>query len=167
MTPVPLDSYLPSTGARLDNLIASRFLSGRWASRVWSTSDLPGGLSRCVVNLTPGSEWRAYADGERIFFAVAREHTNASQVASATAIDVYFLDDTAAVYSAGVWEYDCKHGWWLDAVLDLSYDCDHGWWVDALLDRGSPKHPAAPTPRRIESRVKKRLASSSRPPRQP
>jgi hypothetical protein len=164
MTPVPLDSRLPGTGARLDNLIASRFLSGRWASRVWSSSDLPSRLSRCVGSLTADSEWRAYSDGERIFFAIAREHTDESQVVSATAIDVYFLDDSAAIYSAGVWEYDSKHGWWLDAVLDLSYDCDHGWWHDALLNTGGRKQPAAAAPLRIEGRVKKRIAGSSRSP---
>ena len=49
-----------------------------------------------------------------------------------------FLDEKAAVYCAGVWAYDLAHGWWLDAVLDLSYDCERGWWIDALMAKPAP-----------------------------
>jgi hypothetical protein len=137
-------SALPrSPGASLDDLLSSRFLPKQWVGRIWAASELPTRLEGCVRNLVPNAEWRAYSDEGRIFFAVARRHAALTRAASAEAIDVYFLDSNAAVYSAAVWEYDCKHGWWLDAILDVSYDCDHGWWPDVLMDPQTPTNPRA------------------------
>jgi hypothetical protein len=121
-------------GASLDDLLASRFLPSRSATRIRCAGDLPTRLERCAKNLMSNSEWRAYGDEDRIFFAIARAHLTDERSDAVAAIDVFFLDDNAAVYSAGVWEYDRKHGWWLDSVLDLSYDCEHGWWLDVLMD---------------------------------
>jgi hypothetical protein len=100
-----------STGARLDDLLASRFLPRSWVSRIWSASELPGRLQYCARSLAPNSEWRAYGDDEHVFFAVARAHAKDSHCDSSPAIDVYFLDGNAEVYCAAVWEYDCRHGW--------------------------------------------------------
>jgi hypothetical protein len=119
-------------GAWLDDLLASRFLPRRPAARIRSASKLPARLANCARNLAADLEWRAYGDGDRTFFAIARLHQAEPASPSGVAIDAYFLDDNASVYCAGVWEYDQQHGWWLDALPDLSYDCDHGWWLDAL-----------------------------------
>jgi hypothetical protein len=98
----------------------------------------------------PDAEWRAYGDADQVFFAIARSHSHGPQPQGALSIDVYFLDENAAVYSAGVWEHDRKHGWWLDSVLDLSYDCEHGWWLDVLMDpRISVDPHVADAPRRL------------------
>jgi hypothetical protein len=156
-----------SLGACLDDLLASRFLPQCWAGRILEPSQLPDRLQQCTQNLAPDSEWRAYGDADRIFFAIARVHRAKLKSPSGTALDVYFLDENAAVYCAGVWEHDRNHGWWLDAVLDLSYDCDRGWWFDELTDpdasidrrsggdrriepdrRGSSKPKALPAPSR-------------------
>jgi hypothetical protein len=75
-----------------------------------------------------------------MLFAIAVAHAE-PDVDCGLAIDVYFLDETAAVYCAGVWAYDGAHGWWLDAVLDLSFDCERGWWIDALIAK--PAEPGA------------------------
>jgi hypothetical protein len=133
----------PSAGACLDDLLASRFLPRRWASRIWTANELPVRLARCARSLAPGSEWRAYGDDGHVLFAIARTHKADPPRDSEAAIDVFFLDDHAAVYSAGVWQYDHRHGWCLDALLDLSYDCEHGWWLDALMS--PPPTPVAPS----------------------
>jgi len=135
--------HSPSPGACLDDLLASRFLPRRWANRIWLASELPDPLERCTRTLVSHSEWRAYCYDDRILFAVARTHASDTRPGSGAALDVYFLDDSGSVYSAGVWEYDAKHGWWLDAVLDLSYDCEHGWWIDGLMDSQPSKDPHA------------------------
>jgi hypothetical protein len=129
-----------SSGALLDDLLASRFLSRQWPYRVRTAGELPARLQHCAINLAPSAEWRAYADEDRVLFAVARAHSGESpSPSSETAVDVYFLDGNAAVYSAGVWAHDGKHGWWLDSVLDLCYDCDRGWWLDALFKDCAPR----------------------------
>jgi hypothetical protein len=127
----------PSPGACLDDLLATRFLPRRWASRIWSARELSGPLENCAMHLAVGSEWRAYGEDGHIFFAVARAH-GAAELSADVAIDVYFLDDNASVYSAAVWEYDPDHGWWLDSVIDASYDCEHGWWVAGLREPSKP-----------------------------
>jgi hypothetical protein len=146
-----ISSQNSGPGACLDDLLASRFLPRRPATRIWSVSGLPSRLEQCARKLAPGTEWRAYIDDGRIFFAIARAHAGASAAQAHRAIDVYFLDDNAAVYCAGLWEYDDSHGWWLDAVLDLSYDCDHGWWFDDLTDPSAPMERRSPGDRRVSS----------------
>jgi hypothetical protein len=122
-----------SPGACLDDLLVSRFLPKRWMGRIWSARELPPRLKRCTLALKPGSEWRAYGDEDQIFFAIARLHAADADAPPATAIDAYFLDDKAVAYAAGVWNYDPKTGWWLDACVEPSYDCEHGWWLGAVL----------------------------------
>jgi hypothetical protein len=121
-------------GARLEDLLASRFLLGREAGRIRSAGDLPFPLEQCAGKLAPDLHWRAYGHDNRIFFAIARAHDDRGRHPSSAAIDVYLLDERAAAYSGGVWDHDIKHGWWLDSVLEPSYACEHGWWLDALLD---------------------------------
>jgi hypothetical protein len=150
MMPATITTDGPGPGACLDDLLASRFLPRRWAKRIWSASDLPSRLEHCARNLAPDTEWRAYGDDDRIFFAIARLHVAKPGAPASTAIDVYFLDNDAAVYCAGVWEYDRAHGWWLDDVLDLSYDCEHGWWFDALRDPATAGDRRASNDRRGE-----------------
>ncbi len=129
----------PSTlGACLDDLLGSRFLPKRWVGRVWSVSDLPRQLQYCANLLLPDTEWRAYSDDDQLLFAVARPHIDDMEDAPGTAIEVYFLDASAAVYAAGVWQHNLKNGWWLDSLLDLSYDCDHGWWLDRVMQPPAP-----------------------------
>jgi hypothetical protein len=136
-----------SPGACLDDLLASRFLPKRWVGRIWAAVDLPSPLQDCVRNLVPEAEWRAYSDEGQIFFAIARGHAADHPAGSATAIDVYFLDSAAAVYSAGVWEFDRNHGWWLDALLDVSYDCERGWWLDNVVRQATTRPRAIPRTR--------------------
>jgi len=142
MMPSIISADGPGPGACLDDLLGSRFLPPRWAARIWSVGELPSRLEHCARNLRPEFEWRAYGDADRIFFAIARVHAAKPNAQPTVAIDVYFLDEKAAVYCAGVWEYDRAQGWWLDDVLDLSYDCEHGWWFEDL------KVPEVPTDRR-------------------
>jgi hypothetical protein len=132
MIPITL-SHSRSPGNCLDDLLASRFLPKRWAGRIWSAEELTPRLAQCTKRLAPNSEWRAYGDQDEILFAIARTHAGPNSITDA-AIDVYFLDSSASVYSAGVWAYDRQHGWWLDALLDLSYDSEHGWWLDVLAE---------------------------------
>jgi hypothetical protein len=133
----------PGPGACLDQLLTSRFLANRWARRIFSARDLPLRLQRRVEGLPAGSEWRAYSDEDRVFFALARMHLPATARESELALDVYFLDREAAAYSAGVWAHDIEHGWWLDAVLEASYDCEQGWWPDAPAAADETPAPAA------------------------
>jgi hypothetical protein len=133
MMRVTLAPSIQCAGARLDDLLASRFLARREPGRIRSVAGLPPRLEDCVRNLADDSEWRAYGGIHRTFLAIARTHVAESRLPPSVAIDVYFLDENAAVYSAGVWDYDCQHGWWLDSVIDASYDCDHGWWLGALM----------------------------------
>jgi hypothetical protein len=164
MMPATITTDGPGPGTCLDDLLASRFLPRRWATRIWSASELPSRLEQCARNLSDGTEWRAYGDDERVFFAIARVHTAKPAAQATVAIDVYFLDDNAAVYCAGVWEYDSAHGWWLDDVLDLSYDCEHGWWFDSLTD------PAARDRRAEGDRrnpIERRAALDRRSPQSP
>jgi hypothetical protein len=151
MMPATITRKNIGPGACLDDLLASRFLPRRSAARIWSASELPSRLEQCARNLAADTEWRAYGDEERIFFAIARPHAAAAAAQARMAIDVYFLDDNAAVYCAGLWEYDDSHGWWLDAVLDLSYDCDNGWWFDELTDGHAPMDRRSPVDRRVAS----------------
>jgi hypothetical protein len=53
------------------------------------------------------------------------------------------VDQNAWVYSAAVWAFEPKQGWWLNSVLDPSYDCEHGWWMGALM---TPPVASKPTP---------------------
>jgi hypothetical protein len=129
---------LPGPGACLDDLLVSRFLPKRWMGRIGSAYDLPDRLQRCAHTLRSGSEWRAYGDEDQIFFAIARMHEPDAGEVPATAIDAYFLDESGAVYAAGVWSFDRRTGWCLDAVMKPSYDCDHGWWLGAVLRPRAP-----------------------------
>jgi len=151
MMPATQTTDSPSPGACLDDLLASRFLPACQAVRIRCASRLPTRLQDCARNLARDSDWRAYGDADRIFFAIARLHAAKSKSQPATALDVYFLDENAAVYCAGVWEHDRNHGWWLDAVLDLSYDCDRGWWFDKLTDPGASVDRRTSGNRRIEA----------------
>jgi hypothetical protein len=144
MMSLALTPHVASPGTCLDHLLASRFLPSRWSSPIESSSELPAPLERCARNLRADAEWRAYSDEDRILFAIARTHSLDTPADSMPAIDVYFLDDGAAVYSAGVWEYDSKHGWWLDAVLDLSYDYQEGGCLDFLGDARARIDPPPP-----------------------
>jgi hypothetical protein len=130
----PPTSGAASPGAVLDDLLGSRFLSKRCARRVGSFRDLPPCLERCARGLACDLEWRAYLSDDRLLFAVARLTYAPRRRDPATALDVYFMDENASIYSAAVWEYDPLHGWWLDAVLDVSYDCERGWWLDGLIE---------------------------------
>lgn len=145
-------------GAHLDELLASRFLPQHWARRIRRAQDLPARLQHRVARLAPDSEWRAYSDGVRIFFAIARLHAPDVARASGMALDVYFLDRDGVVYSAAVWVNDSKQGWWLDAVLDASYDCEQGWWFEALFD-AQPPAMAELTPLPVLSNVVARLSA--------
>jgi hypothetical protein len=129
---------LPGPGACLDDLLVSRFLPKRGMGRIGSVSDLPGRLQRCARTLRVGSEWRAYGDGDQIFFAIARMHEPDASEVPATAIDAYVLDENAAVYAAGVWNFDHRAGWCLEAVMKPSFDCEHGWWLGAVLRPRAP-----------------------------
>jgi hypothetical protein len=120
-------STAASPGACLDDLLASRFLPKRWTERIWSARELPPRLRRCTSDLKPGTEWRAYGEEGRIFFAAD---------APSTAIDACFLDESGSVYAAGVWDHDHRTGWCLDAVMEPSYDSEHGWWLGELMGRG-------------------------------
>jgi hypothetical protein len=148
--PVPVSTY----AAGLDDLLASRFLPNRPTNRVLSIADLPTQLANCARNLVAHSAWRAYSDEGKLLFAVARAHISDGVERFSTAIDVYFLDGNAEVYSAGVWEYDPQHGWWLDAVLKLAYDCDQGWWLLDVVNTHVASTPVAsvqPRPPLVES----------------
>jgi hypothetical protein len=120
----------PSVGSALEDLLATRFLPKRWARRVWSAADLPPRLERCVAGLVHGCEWRAYGDEDEVFFAIARQRAGDLHCSTSVSLEVFLLDAEAAVYAAGVWQHDPKHGWWLDALIELSYDFEHGWWFD-------------------------------------
>jgi len=122
-----------SLGAQLEQLLTSRFLPARRTSRVWLPSELPPRLERCVRRLAPDTEWRAYTDDVRMFFAIAHPAPDQEYDAASASMDVYFLDNDAAVYSAGKWAYTREQGWWLDAVLPPSYDPQNGWWLNAVM----------------------------------
>jgi hypothetical protein len=100
-----------SAGARLDDLLASRFLPRSWAGRIWSACELPDRLEHCARNLGPNSEWRAYGDDDHVFFAIACAHSTDSAQDCAAAIDVYFLDANADVFASAVWDHDRHQGW--------------------------------------------------------
>jgi hypothetical protein len=162
MMPAPMNatprSHAPSPGACLDDLLASRFLPKRWIERIWSARELPPRLRRCTRDLKPGTEWRAYGEEGRIFFAIARMHAAGPDAGSSTAIDAYFLDENAAVYAAGVWDHDEKTGWCLDAVIEPSYDSDRGWWLGELTgpELGiGPAADAGPAAAAVEFRPRK------------
>jgi hypothetical protein len=123
----------PTLGGCFEALLSARFLPRRWSGRIWSPEGLPSPLQRCVRNLKPDWEWRAYGDEEELLFSVAR-FRNHKIAASMPALEVLFFDSDAAVYCAGIWEFDEVHGWWLDSLLDLSYDCQRGWWLDSVVD---------------------------------
>lgn len=89
-----------STGARLDDLLASCFLPRSWVSRIWTARELPVRLEHRARNLAPNSEWRAYGDDNHVFFAIACAHAKESQHDPTSAIDVYFLDSNADVFAA-------------------------------------------------------------------
>ncbi len=75
MTHDTVTARTPSPGACLDDLLASRFLPKQWTARIWTESALPGRLQHCARNLPPDSEWRAYGDEDRIFFAASGHST--------------------------------------------------------------------------------------------
>ncbi len=119
-------------GARLDSLLASRFAHRPDQNRIRRASELPRRLEHCVGRLAFDCEWRAYRLTAGVFFAAGRSSALGAGTTSRSAIEVYFLDDSAAVYSAAVWEHDARHGWWLDSIITPSYDCERGWWMEAL-----------------------------------
>lgn len=125
---------IQSLGSKLDELLASRFLPRRWADRIWSAGSLPESLQHVVRNLAPRAEWRAYQYEDRIFFAVGREHRDASDPAGMASLDLFLMDSNAAIYSAGVWAHDRESGWWLDSVLDATFDSERGWWFDGITN---------------------------------
>lgn len=135
-----------SLGAHLDQLLTSRFLPARLSHRVRVAGELPLCLARCVRNLASDTEWRAYTDDVRMFFAIARRPNDHRQGDAVATMDVYFLDAHAAVYSAGKWANGDGHGWWLDAVLPPSYDSLNGWWLDAVMAKA--EGTVAPNTRR-------------------
>jgi hypothetical protein len=81
MSAAIIDRHL-SPGTCLDDLLVSRFVPKRWMRRIWSARELPPRLKRCTLALKPGSEWCAYGDEDRIFFAIARMHAPASDAAA-------------------------------------------------------------------------------------
>jgi hypothetical protein len=158
MISAPAVSRNANPGLCLEDLLISRFLPKRWMERIWSARELPSKLQRCTLALRPGSDWRAYGDDQQIFFAIARMHAGDGADAASTAIDAYFLDEQAVAYAAGVWNYDHRTGWWLDACVAPSYDCDHGWWLGAVLAPSTAiagsrlQQPADPMKRRRKLR---------------
>jgi hypothetical protein len=127
-------SILPenSLGARLDDLLSSRFALQSLHDRVAHPEDLPPRLQYCITSLISACAWRAFRAGEAVFCAIARAPSGDNSASTAD-LEAYFLDNDACVYSAGVWTYDSIHGWWLNSVLNPCYDCEHGWWLGPLM----------------------------------
>lgn len=119
-------------GMRLDHLLASRFALRPDQTIIRRAAELPASLQRRVSTLTSECEWRAYRVANSVFCAIGRSASAGRADPDSAAIEVYLLDSRAAVYSATVWQYDDRHGWWQDSMVDISYDCERGWWSDAL-----------------------------------
>ncbi len=145
-----------SLGARLEDLLSSRFALQSFHDRLGSAEELSLALRYCVAGLSPKCAWRAYRAAQGVFCAIARVPlrctrtpvtvggaASGSRGGASEELELYMVDQNAWVYSAAVWAFEPKQGWWLNSVLDPSYDCEHGWWMGALM---TPPVASKPTP---------------------
>lgn len=92
---------------QLDKLLVTRWITARWARRIWSVGELPAPLQHCARKLARGTAWRAYADDHQVYFVLGR---NALPKGPEPLIEAYFLDANAALLWRGVWKFDAREG---------------------------------------------------------
>lgn len=109
-----------SQGSELDKLLAARWLPSTWAQRICKPADLPVCLEQYVQALPADLVWRAYTDGVRLWFAVARAAKPMTKDLGGTALDVYFFTGDGQLSSGGRWKHDTETGWRLCAGLGNS-----------------------------------------------
>lgn len=129
-----------SLGARLDDLLSTRFALQTLQEPVVRTVDLTLALQQCLAHLDPTCVWRAYRAASAVFCAIARRPVG--ERGEGGELEVYFVDANAWVYSAALWAHEPQHGWYQNSVLDASYDDEHGWWLGALLRSPTVPHTA-------------------------
>jgi hypothetical protein len=99
----------PSLEARLDKLLVSRWITARWAQRIWLPRDLPVRLQNCIRNLAKGSAWCAYADDHEVYFVLGRMHQSLPP-AGEPRLEAFFLDADATLLFTGTWKLDPSTG---------------------------------------------------------
>ena len=85
-----------SLEARLDKLLVSRWITARWARRIWSPCDLPARLQHCVRKLAKGGAWCAYADDLQVYFVLGRMRPSVP-AGGEPMLEAYFLDADATL----------------------------------------------------------------------
>ena len=113
-------SLVPGTslGTQLDKLLYACWLPGRWVQRVWILDELPMRLEQRARSLPPGSIWRAYTDGARLWFAVAALADSESYGPTAVAVEVLFFENDGVLCSGGIWTCDPDGDWRLERLVD-------------------------------------------------
>jgi hypothetical protein len=114
-------SLLPAQtiGAQLDDLLAGRWLPATCQTRIYSPSELPVRMERCIRVLGPHATWRAYTDSAQTFCAVARVRSLLSCETTTTVLEVRFLDSDAQIYAGAVWAHDRNPGWRVHSILHV------------------------------------------------
>lgn len=117
----PSSSLLPAetVGAQLDHLLAGRWLPATCQTRIYSASELPVRMERCIRTLGPHATWRAYTDSAQTFCAIARVRSLFSCKTATAVLEVRFLDSNAQIYAGAVWAHDRNPGWRVHSILHL------------------------------------------------
>ena len=106
-------------GTELDMLLAARWQPARCAQVVCNPVDLPAVLQEYTQHLRSGELWRAYTDGIRVWFVIARSVNVLSKDPPTVALEVRFFDHDGTICATGVWGRHGDGDWTVHDVLDV------------------------------------------------
>jgi hypothetical protein len=107
-------------GTELDGLLTARWQPARCAQVVCEPVDLPVVLEQYTQRLCSGELWRAYTDGVRVWFVIARAVHVLSKDPATVALELRFFENDGRICATGIWERHGDCDWTLRDVLDVS-----------------------------------------------
>lgn len=106
----------------LDEFVRERRYVPERVPVIESLDDLPLRLQARAKSAGSDTQWRAWTDGHRIWFIVARPIRVPGQQAREITLQMRFYDHDGALAAAGVWLRRVTGHWMLYGVLDDEQD---------------------------------------------
>lgn len=103
-------------GTLLDEFVRDRSYVPQRAQAIESLDELPLRLQARATSAPAGSQWRAWADGHRLWFIVGLRVP--SKRARETTLKIFFYDHSGVLAACGIWLRPVTGNWVLYSVLN-------------------------------------------------
>jgi hypothetical protein len=112
-----MDSKQPeSVNALIDEFVRSHHYLPEKAERVTDREELPLRLQQRIHALPEGAIWRAWREGYRMWFVIARRVPEVHAEISGPVLEMSFHDWDGACAATGAWLRRMDGTWWLHRV---------------------------------------------------